>query len=303
MSAPSPRRRAFADAVQQPDAEIDLAQAALLIAQEEYPTLEVAPYLARLDTLAAGVQARLGQAVLPAGGVPPAPAAARHGIIAALNQVLFEDEGFHGNTADYYDPRNSFLNDVLDRRTGIPITISLVYMEVAARVGLPLLGVGAPGHFIVQYPGPGYDPARPARRPHPGELFIDPYHGGVLHTRADCAAWFQQRYGPDFIFTEEYLTPLTRRQILARMLNNLKGIYLRRHDFARSLSVVDRLLLVEPDAIWELKDRGLLHYRLGAFDAARTDLLDYLERDPDTEDAARLQYYVRLCDNLLQMSN
>jgi len=296
ISAPSPQRRAFADLVRKADPQIDLARAALLIAQEEYPALRLRPYLARLDTLAAQVQARL---VPPADGAAP-PAG---GIIDALNAVLFDDLGFRGNGEDYYDPRNSYLNEVLDRHTGIPITISLVYMEVAARVGLPLRGIGMPGHFIVQYPGPLHDPARLTWRPQPGELFVDPYERGALLTRADCAARFRRLYGADFTFSEEYLTPLTRHQILARLLNNLKLIYLKRRDFARAVAVVERLLLVQPEALWELKDRGMLYYRLGAFASARADLERFLEQDPDAEDAPILRYYIHLCDRLRVLVN
>lgn len=292
ISVPSPQRRAFANLVRRADSQVDLAHAALLIAQEEYPSLDIPHYLARLDDLAAAVRVHL--AAMGAADEAPPPA-----IIAALNQVVFAESGFHGNREDYYDPRNSFLNEVLDRRIGIPITISLVYMEVAARVGLPLHGIGMPGHFIVAYTGPG--PA--SGRPRSGEVFIDPYNAGALLTRAACAAHFRRLYGPDFTFSSEYLTPLTRHQILARMLRNLKAIYLRRRDYGRAATVVDRLLLVQPAAFWELKDRGLLHYRLGAFRAAGDDLRAYLERDPDAEDAPTIQYYVNLCRQLLSMLN
>jgi regulator of sirC expression with transglutaminase-like and TPR domain len=303
-SVPSPARRAFADLVRQADSRINLARAALLIAQEEYPSLDIDHYLARLDELARQVQQRLALAGGRPGGPLPAEAGpAPTAIIAALNTVLFDEWGFHGNQAEYYDPRNSFLNDVIERRTGIPITISLVYMEVAARVGLPLLGVGLPGHFIVQYPGPAAHGEYGRGRPHAGELFIDPYNRGTLLTRAECAARFRQLYGADFTFSEEYLTPLTRHQLLARMLNNLKAIYMQRRDYARAVVVVERLLLVQPDALWELKDRGMLYYRLGAFAPAVADLRRFLKQDPDAEDAPLLQYYVRLCQKLLLMMN
>ena len=293
MSASSPVRRAFADLVRKADPDLDLARAALLIAQAEYPHLDLDAYLGRLDALAAGVATRLAQAGTPWGSADPPT------VIAALNAVLFADLGFHGNSSDYYDPRNSFLNEVLDRRTGIPITISLVYMEVAARLGLRLFGIGMPGRFIVQYPG--QDGGGP--HPHSGELFIDPYAGGALLTRADCVDHFRNLYGPDFTFAPEHLTPLTRHQILARLLGNLKAIYLRAHDYARAVIIVDRLVLVQPAAIWELKDRGILYYRLGGFVAALRDLQRYLKHDPDAEDAALIAYYVQQCQYLLQSRN
>ena len=303
MSAPSPVRRAFADLVRKADADIDLARAALLIAQEEYPALDIEGYLAHLDDLADLVRARLGLiAAAPAARRPLAPVAAPREIITALNTVLFAERGFRGNRDHYYDPRNSFLNEVLDRRTGIPITISLVYMEVAARLGLRLLGVGIPGHFIVQYPGVGNGPGRYGR-PQADELFVDPFNDGALLTRADCAAHFRRLYGPDFTFSGEFLTPMTRHQILARVLNNLKAIYLERRDYNRAVVVVDRLLLVHPDAVWELKERGMLYYRLGAFLPALSDLRGFLRQDPDAEEVPLVRYYADLCHRLLMIAN
>src|SRR5579859_1085836 len=273
MRAPSPLRRAFADLVRKVDPQIDLARAALLIAQEEYPALHPDHYLVRLDAIAAQVEGRLTQ-----DGVRD-PQAAPGAAIAALNTVLFDDLGFQRTEADYQDPRNSFLNEVLDRRIGLPITISLVYMAVAARVGLPLSGVGLPGHFIVRSPGAADRGPRPALQLPEAEFFIDPYHRGILLTPAECAAYFQRFYGPDFIFSAEYLTPLTHRQILARILGNLKRIYLRRRDYARAVAVVDRLLLIPPRALRGPKGPRPLHYRLGAFRPAITDLRRYLKQD------------------------
>ena len=294
MSAPSPVRRAFADQARRSDAQIDLARAALLIAQEEYPGLDVEAYLARLDAIAARVRTRLD---LVAEDAPrPAPAT----IIATLNAILFEEMGFHGATHDFYDPRNSFLNEALDRRTGLPITLSLIYMEVAARLGLSLAGVGLPGHFIVKYEGPSGGPRAQQRG---AELFIDPYHGGALLTRAECGGWFRRLYGEDFTFSGEYLAPLTRRQILARMLRNLKGAYLRQRDYVRAVAVVDRLLLLHPDALWELKDRGLLYYRLGAFTPALADLRAYLRKEPEAEDKGLIEYHIELCQRTLMITN
>jgi regulator of sirC expression with transglutaminase-like and TPR domain len=292
LNAASPARRAFAEVVRRADAQVNLAQAALLVAQEEYPGLDPATHLARLDAIAGHVAT-----YLVAHGTPRGRADA-HTVIAALNAVLFGDLGFHGNRFFYYDPRNSFLNEVLDRRTGIPITLALVYMEVAARLELPLAGIGTPGHFIVQYAGSGA-----GHGPHADELFIDPYEEGVLLTRAECAEHFRRIYGPDFRFSPEYLAPLTRHQILARLLGNLKTIYLKQNDVERALMVVDRLVLVQPDALWERKDRGLLHFQLGAFQPALEDLQAYLQGDPDAEDATQIAYTVQQCQYLLQSRN
>ncbi|HET7101348.1 MAG TPA: transglutaminase-like domain-containing protein, partial [Terriglobia bacterium] len=173
-----------------PDAQIDLAEAALAIAAIEYPRLDPAPWIEKLDQLAARVEA--------------GPTLSALTNIAALNKVLFEEEHFAGNTQEYDDPRNSYLNDVLERKTGIPITLSLVYTEVARRKGVPLEGVGFPGHFLVKHPGP------------PAEILIDPFLCGAVLAPADCLALLRQHFGPEAELKSEYFAAATKKQILAR---------------------------------------------------------------------------------------
>jgi regulator of sirC expression with transglutaminase-like and TPR domain len=260
---PAARER-FAQLVSGPEEELDLAEAALLIAQEEHPELDVATYLRRLDGLAAAVRARLPQAPEPTD------------IIHSLNIQLFREEGLAGNESEYYDPRNSYLNEVLDRKRGIPITLSVIYLEVGRRLGLPLAGVGFPGHFLVKYSGAD------------GELVLDPFAGGVTLSREELAQKLRRMYGdanPFLAQIPQLLTPASKKEILLRMLRNLKGIYLQQNDFTRALAAIDRILLVAPDLAMEVRDRGAVHQRLGHLQAALQDFRRYLQMAPNVEDA------------------
>jgi regulator of sirC expression with transglutaminase-like and TPR domain len=232
-----------------------------------------------------------------AGILPSRPA--RRQVIEALNRVLFEEESFHGNVAHYHDPRNSFLNEVLSRRTGIPITLSVLYLGVARRAGYPVLGIGMPGHFIAGLP----QSKATAPDGEPGMIYIDPFNRGQILSLEDCRAYFSQRYGAEFPFSEDVLAPATNLQILTRMLNNLKMIYLQRRDHRRALAVVDRLLLIEPGAPWELRTRGLLYYRLGAFLPALADLRRYKKLMPQSSETDLIGYYVEFMKRLLTAAN
>jgi len=224
----------FTHMVQRSDEEIDLAAAALLIAEEEYPGLDVASYVGKLDRLASGVRKRLPTRV-PA----EEPAAA----IRALNGYLFEDEGFHGNQKDYYDPRNSFLNEVLDRRTGIPITMSIVYIEVARRIGFELEGVGFPGHFLVKYAGIR------------STIVIDPFFQGKTLDADDLRQMLSTVHGRPVALELRHLNGVGKKQILARVLQNLRSVYADRGDTARALSAIDRLLILDPEDSNALRER------------------------------------------------
>jgi regulator of sirC expression with transglutaminase-like and TPR domain len=237
-----------------PDERIDVAEAALLIAQEEHPSLDVAVYLGRLDELADGARA----------GIHGGMAAAEH--VAWLNQFLFVKCGFTGNKKHYYDPRNSFLNEVIDRRTGIPITLSIVYCEVAQRLGLPVCGVGFPGHFLAKYV------AEP-------EIIIDSFFGTVI-TAAECAQRHRGIYGPDARFDRALLRPASPREIVVRVLSNLKQTYIEKGDLLRALSCVERILIFIPDTAREVRDRGILYQRLECYGAALRDFERYLQLAP-----------------------
>jgi len=253
--------QAFRHAVDRPEDKIDLGRAALTIALPDYPDLDVVACLARVDDLAVEVTQRC-----------PAEDDVYHSL-AALNHVLFTGHGFRGNHEDYFDPKNSFLNEVLERKTGIPISLSVLYMEVARRVGLTLAGVGFPGHFLVKYVGEGE------------EIVIDPFVGGEVRSRSDLNRILRDLYGGKVAFDREFLAPLSKKQILKRMLANLKSIYLKKNDLAKTLLVIDRLIILDPAAPEDFRDRGLLYLRLECFTQAREDLQTYLELAPHADDA------------------
>ena len=248
------------------DERIELARAALTIARSEYPELDAERYLERLAELAARVAERLPQEA------EPAPT------IAALNQVLFEEEGFRGNQADYYDPRNSFLNDVLERKLGIPITLAVVYMEVARHLGFPLFGVGMPGHFLLKH----YDVEG-------RETLIDAFHGGRLLTPAQCQQRLDEIYAGQLPLQPQFLVTVSRRQILTRMLNNLKAIYLGGRNLRKALAIVDLVLAVYPRSPEDVRQRALLRYQVGQVRGAVEDLEDYLKMSPEASDADEIR--------------
>ncbi|HEY7444091.1 MAG TPA: transglutaminase-like domain-containing protein [Vicinamibacterales bacterium] len=245
----------------------DLARPALLIPLLESPQLDAAPYLARLDAMGVEMRARFS-----ARGFDPLEASALD-VVAELNRYLFEDQRFTGNRERYEDPRNSFLNQVLERRTGIPITLALVYLEVARRSGARAVGVNFPGHFLLRIPS---GPAHGLNE----DLIVDPFHGGALLSEPDCRRLLEKHVGEDAAFDPELLAPATKAQILSRMLLNLKRIYVRMRSFPQARNVTDLLLAVNPSALTELRDRGLLAYHLNDFSAALRDLSHYLQLTP-----------------------
>ena len=258
----------FAQLISREDARIDLSRACLLIAQDAYPDLDVERYIGEIERMATRVRARL------------APTAAGEDRIVALNQLLYEELGYWGNTEDYYDPRNSYLNEVIDRRTGMPITMSILYMELGRRIDLPVEGVSFPGHFLVRV------------RLHGGMLVLDPFSGGAPQSEDELRSRVK-RVIPDGVADDlpaselpldQFLEPATNRQILARVLRNLKGIYRKANKPERMLDVLNRMLLVTPDASAELRDRGYVYQRLECYRAAFKDLTDYAEREPDAPD-------------------
>lgn len=248
--------------------DFDLAEACLLIAQDAYPDLDIAHYLARVDALAATAKRRL-----------PCDAFTEQKVVV-LNRYLFNELGFCGNAGDYYDPRNSYLNEVLERRTGIPITLSILYMEIGRRLGLRLQGVSFPGHFLVKLRVTG------------GQLVLDPFCGGEAQSQSDLRARLARvlpQREADTLPLSQFLQAATARQILARLLRNLKGIYLQSGEAQNTLGVMQRMVMVAPHAAEEVRDRGLAYYRLDCFRAALADLQDYLERRPDAPDADEIR--------------
>ena len=258
MQIESPARARFVSLLERPVPPLD--EAALAIAAEEYADLDPAASLAELDRLAALVRRRTASTLRASA------------TLRALREVIFEDEHFRGNERDYYDARNSYLNQVLERRLGIPISLSIVLMEVARRAGLRLDGVGFPGHFLVKLvPEAGPD------------VFVDAYNGGELLSGEECVARFKNVvHGREF--DPSWLQAVPPRQILSRMLHNLKRIYVEQGDDVRAYWVVDRLHLLAPDDADELRDRGLVAARLGLKPAAARDLEAYLAKVPSAAD-------------------
>jgi regulator of sirC expression with transglutaminase-like and TPR domain len=260
--------REFADLAHSPDP--DLAAAALMMARVAYPKLEAAPYLAQLDALGHAALDRVTDAPAPAQEIPPHVDPALFARVSALNHFLFDDERFVGNDSQYDDPRNSFLNEVLDRRTGIPITLALVYMEVARRAGIDAEGVNFPGHFLVRCRG-----VRGTR--YSRDLIIDAHHGGALLTERMCRDLLVRHTGDEDVWDPHLLAHASKLQILARMLLNLKRAYVRLYSFQQAHDVTELLLAVDPTALTELRDRGLLAYHLDDLPSALRDLQTYLQ--------------------------
>jgi regulator of sirC expression with transglutaminase-like and TPR domain len=250
--------------IARPEEEIDLAEAALIIAAQEYSDLDVPAYLARIGEMAAALKRRLR------GDISPTET------LIALNRYLFEELGFSGNVRDYYDPRNSYLNEVLDRRLGIPITLSLVHVEIGRRVGLALHGVAFPGHFLVKC------------ILRDGAVVVDPYARGVSLSLEDLQQRLKILRGatpaPDTV--ARLLVAAGKRNILARMLRNLKEIYRERGDLSRALAAADRIIALEPAVAEEYRDRAGIYLDMECFRAALSDFRDYLMLKPGAEDSA-----------------
>jgi len=244
----------FAELTAPGAARIPLAEATLWIAAEEYPELDVEAYLDRIDELADAARRK----IFPC---------AEEDRADRFNEYLFGELGFAGNTESYQDPRNSFLNEVLDRRLGIPISLSVVYTEIGTRIGLPVVGVGFPGHFLVKWLG--------AR-----EILVDAFHGKVI-PREECERRLREGFGPGAVLDERMLAPASSREILTRWLRNLKHNYLGGGDFTRALAAIDRILVVAPDDAGELRDRGILYHRLECYAAALADFERYLALAPN----------------------
>lgn len=257
--------REFRQAVERPEKTIDLGRAALTIALGDYPDLDIENYLRRIDELAVAVSQRCGAD------------ADMFRSIAALNYVLFKEQGFRGNRDEYYDPKNSFLNDVIDSKRGLPITLSVLYMEVGQRIGLAIDGVGFPGHFLVKTKSAG------------DEIVLDPFNAGDVKSHEDLQSMLDQLSGGKVLLQRDFLAPLPKKQILKRMLGNLKAIYGRGDELVKMLAVLDRLIIVDPGAVEDVRDRGAVYLRLECYGPAKDDFETYLRLAPDAKDAAAIR--------------
>jgi len=262
-------RRKFAELAELDESVFPLDRAAMLIALEEYPALDVEAYLRKLDTLAMRVEVLAGQD-------------RTYGrVLESLHEVLFVQEALRGNTEEYYDPRNSFLNEVLDRKLGIPISLSILYMEVARRINFPIQGIGFPGHFLVKCVADER------------EILIDPFHNGRILSTEDCQEMLDRVYGGSVPVQPAYFHPMEKKSIVTRMLFNLKGLYYQREDYHKALAVVDRILLLNPGLISEIRDRGLLYMQTSLFAKALADLEYYLQHAISPQDLAYIEAHIK----------
>lgn len=270
MTAPaSSARHEFSREVNRSDGEIDLARAALLVAKEAYPQLAVDPYLIRLDALAEQSLDRLGGETAP---------------LVVLRETLgnlFGKGKLKGNEQAYYDARNSFLNDVLDRKLGIPLTLGIVLLEVGWRLGLKVEGVDFPMHFLVRFRGDALS------------LLIDPFYGGKIHRQNEAQEMLERYLGPGATLKERHMKTATKRDMVVRLLLNLKKIYLRTEDYAQALTAVERILVVRPTAREQIRDRGYLLARLGRREEAVAQLEAYLVFAPGAGDVGKVETLVR----------
>jgi regulator of sirC expression with transglutaminase-like and TPR domain len=249
----------FYQEINQP--EIDLAKASLYFSQAEYPDLDPQSYLTTLDNIASEIELQL----------PPERYPLK--VIQEINRHLFEILGLRGNKANYYDPDNSFLHQVLDRKLGIPISLSVVYLAIAQRLNFPMVGVGLPGHFLIR---PDFEDL---------EIFVDPFNRGEILFVEDCQLRLDETYKQQVKLDASWLAPVSNRQILVRMLTNLKFIHLHRRKMDKALSTMSAILRIQPDKTAEIRDRGLLYYQLNRWSEAIVDLEYYLKVTPHSDDA------------------
>lgn len=273
-----PPLREFAELTGRPDGRVDLARAALAIARWEYAGLDAEPYLERLDALARGVDGRR-RSTDPVGR------------LHRLREYLFVEQGFAGNRKDFFDPRNSFLNDVLDRRQGIPISLSLVLIEVGKRLGLAVEGIGLPGHFVA------------GARFGDSQILLDPFNAGALLTPEACERLVGRALGRKVALKPENFAAVTRRKFLARMLANLKGIYWQREAWDRVVGVIDRLLVLDPKAAGEWRDRGLAWSNMGEVRRGLVDWERYLTEFPNAADHEAVKGHLRKARQKLAQLN
>jgi regulator of sirC expression with transglutaminase-like and TPR domain len=262
------------------DEQIELTEGALLIAKDVYPDLEIGVYLRQLDRMAAEVQARIDKGSDSSEQV-------HH-----LNHYLFEEQGFRGNQEDYYNPRNSYLNDVLERKLGIPITLSIVYMEVGRRIGLPLVGIGFPGHFLVKHKGKYLD------------TFVDPFEGGKMLSDEEMSQRLEWAFGQPVQMRPEFLPEVTNKQILARVLRNLKGIHFKQGAYEQAIKATERITRLELPSAVDYRDLGYLYYKVKSYRKSISAFEEYLRlADDDAPDREEIADNISTLAQYLAMLN
>ena len=256
-----------------------LDRAALAMASDEYPNLDIRDYLRRLDMLAARAEVLIGEDDEPVN------------VIESINQVLFVQEGLRGNETDYYDPRNSYLNEVLDRRLGIPISLSVIYIEVARRIGFPIKGIGFPGHFLVKHVTRKRD------------IIFDPFNLGRILTPKDCQELLDKIHKGSVSMNASLLQPMDKRAIITRMLYNLKGVYIEKEQHYKALAAIEKILMLNPWTPSEIRDRGMLYMQTSLFAKALADLETYLARAVAPEDSAYIRNHIDMLRGIVCVPN
>jgi regulator of sirC expression with transglutaminase-like and TPR domain len=272
-------RKSFQELAALSEDAFPLDRAALTLAMEDYPDIDIPAYLRKLDTFAASAEVLVGVDRNPVN------------VIEGMNEVLFVQEGLRGNNEDYYDPRNSFLNEVLARRLGIPISLSVIYMEVGRRINFPIGGVGFPGHFLVKHIAENR------------EIIIDPFNMGRILTLNDCQELLDKTYNNTIQLNASLLQPMDKRAIITRMLYNLKGIYTQKEQYQRALAVIDKILMLNPSAPSEVRDRGLLYMQTSLFAKALADLESYLKNAVAPEDRSYIENHVKMLRTIVCATN
>lgn len=257
-------RRRFQDLVEQTDERIGLSEASLVIALEEYPGIDVESYLGQLQSWATVIRDRTRRSGIEA-------------VLEQLNRLLYEEEGFHGEADDYYDPRGTFLNEVLDRHAGVPLALSIVYIELSRRAGLHATGVSIAGRVLVRVRGPY------------GDLLLDPWDQGRVLSTGEIQALLDQVYGGAVRLREELLRDCENREILAKVLAHLKAVYLTHSDLEGAIGAIDRLLLLDARDSYEIRDRGLIAMQIHRYQEAIDYLDRYLELTPYADDARQIR--------------
>jgi regulator of sirC expression with transglutaminase-like and TPR domain len=278
LTHPARARHRFLELALQPEPLIDLTEVSLVIALEEYPALHVDRYLRQLDSWSAAIRERLE-------GCADVSRA-----IDEINRLLFEQEGFHGEADDYYNPHTAFMNEVLDRHAGLPITLSILYLELSRRVGVSTAGVALPGHFLVKVSLADSD------------LLIDPFDGGRVLTTLECQKLLDEVYGGGVLLREHHLRSESKRKILARLLCHLKSVYLMHDNPEGALASVDRLLILDQNDPYEIRDRAMLAMQTHRYTEALESLQNYLALRPQAEDRSAILEHVEFLRSWLQQN-
>jgi len=259
----------FEKLMKKPEQDIRLAEAALYIASDEYPKIDIHAYLTQLDkwssTLKKEVLRKPGRSRLD-----------------VLNDLLFDKMQFSGNIDNYYDPKNSYLNNVIDSRKGIPISLSVIYLELAWNLGLDATGVGFPGHFLVKIKDRGK------------VVYVDAFYRGRVMSLNDCVEFWNDISEGELEFQDSFLSSMNKHQILIRMLRNLKGIYLEQKSYRKLICVMDKLVILNPHLPEEVRDRGIIYYQMQAHRLALKDFEGYLSIAPESEDGEVIHQYIEV---------